>query len=269
MTVRDNVAFGCRALGWSMEKTHGRVDWAMNRMGLSALTERKASDLSGGQRQRVGIARALAFEPRALFLDEPFSDLDPPLRIRLRRDILSHIREYPVPVILVTHDRSEAFELCDRIGVMLDGSILQADQPTVLRNSPCTLAVAEFIGYSNRLSGALESTDGTDSIFMTSMGSCTARVVAEPMSRIATVKLVCQPSSVRPANGSESQDNVFTFRFESVHQTESFYSATLVNAEGDIWTAHWSEPPSAKPGEEIRCTVLPEQLLAFPSDPRV
>jgi ABC-type sulfate/molybdate transport systems ATPase subunit len=235
-------------------------------MGLASLTERTASDLSGGQRQRVGIARALAYEPHALFLDEPFSDLDPPLRLRLRRDILSHIREFPLPVILVTHDRSKAFELCDRIGVMLDGTISQADEPGELWQSPRTLAVAEFIGYSNRIAGTLDQIEGAEALFTTSMGRCRARITAERSSSARDAVLVCQLSSVRPASGSESHGNMFTFRLESSHQTESFTSLTLVNAEGDVWTAHWPEPPSVSPGEELRCVVFPEHLLAYSAD---
>jgi ABC-type Fe3+/spermidine/putrescine transport system ATPase subunit len=264
MTVYENVAFGCRALGWGAERIRERVDWAVKRMGLASLTGRKASDLSGGQRQRVGIARALAFEPHALFLDEPFSDLDPPLRVRLRRDVLSHIREYPVPVILVTHDRNEAFELCDRIGVMLDGTILQADQPGELWQSPRTLAVAEFIGYANRIVGTLDQIEGAEALFTTSMGQCRARITATPSSSAREAVLVCQPSSVQLAGADEPRGNTLTFGLESVHRTESFYSVTLVNSEGDIWTAHWSAPPSVTPGETIQCTVLPEHLIAFP-----
>lgn len=265
MSVRENIAFGCKAVGLPAGQTRDRVDWAIQRMGLSAFASRKASDLSGGQRQRVGIARALAFEPRALFLDEPFSDLDPPLRVRLRRDVLRHIREFPVPVILVTHDRGEAFELCDRIGVMLDGSILQVDEPSTLWRSPRTLAVAEFIGYSNRLPGEFKKVGGDTGVFATAMGECKARVVAAPMSRIATVDLVCQPSSVQPVTGGEPQDNVFEFRLESVHQTEDSYSVTLVSADGDIWTAYSPTPPSIAIGQTMHCAVSPQDLLAFPS----
>lgn len=266
MTVRENIAFGCKALRWPKSKTRERAGWAIDRMGLAAFAERRASDLSGGQRQRVGIARALAFEPHALFLDEPFSDLDPPLRIRLRRDVLRHIREFPIPVILVTHDRSEAFELCDRIGVMLDGSILQIDDPAVLWQSPRTLAVAEFIGYSNRLSGRLERVDGNTPIFATSMGPCAARPAAGSVAQAVSVNLVCQPSSVIFARQHEPAGNVFAFRLESVHQTENFYSVTMVNGDGDVWTAHWSSPPEVALGEVLRCTVLPENLLAFASE---
>lgn len=265
MSVRENIAFGCKALGLSASQTRDRVDWAVQRMGLSAYASRRASDLSGGQRQRVGIARALAFEPRALFLDEPFSDLDPPLRVRLRREVLRHIREFPVPVILVTHDRSEAFELCDRIGVMLDGSILQVDEPATLWKSPRTLAVAEFIGYSNRLTGHLKQSRGSRTTFITSIGECEARVVAEPMTRIAEVDLVCLPASVVATGGSEPQNNVFEFRLESVHQTETAYSLILVSTDGDVWTAHSATPPDMAVGKTIRYSVLPDALLAFPS----
>jgi len=265
MSVRENIAFGCKALGLSSKQTRERVDWAIERMGLSAFASRKASDLSGGQRQRVGIARALAFEPRAFFLDEPFSDLDPPLRVRLRREVLRHVQEFPIPVILVTHDRSEAFELCDRIGVMLDGSILQVDEPAELWKSPRTLAVAEFVGYSNRLPGTLRRIEEHGATFVTTMGDCRAHVVAEPMARISNVDLVCQPSSVRLADDDAPDGNVFDFRLESVHQTEHGYSVTLVNAEGDVWSAHWDSAPDVAVGKSLRCAVGCEQVLAFPS----
>src|SRR5581483_12320387 len=101
-----------------------QVDEVLELVGLSEYAERPVVALSGGQMQRVALARSLVYEPQLLLLDEPLSNLDAKLRLRLRDDLRRIIKKSGVTALYVTHDQSEAVALGDRIGVMRDGKLL-------------------------------------------------------------------------------------------------------------------------------------------------
>ena len=109
--------------------------------------------LSGGQQQRVALARALAPSPRVLLLDEPFSNLDTALRVRVRAEVRRLLTELGVTSLFVTHDQEEAFVLGDRVGVMRDGVLEQLGTPSELYGRPVSPWVAEFVGDANLVAG--------------------------------------------------------------------------------------------------------------------
>ena len=113
------------------------------------------TQLSGGQMQRVALARALVYEPRILLLDEPLSNLDAKLRLRLRDELRRIIKAAKVTALYVTHDQSEAVVLGDRIGVMENGKLMQMSAPVELYNKPENLFVANFTGVSNLIKGEI------------------------------------------------------------------------------------------------------------------
>ena len=122
-------------------------------VGLDGLGKRYPHELSGGQQQRVALARALAPEPDVVLLDEPWSNVDPFLRESLRAEVTEIIRPLGITVVLVTHDREEAFSLADRIALMRGGAVVQEGTAEELYFSPATRWAAEFIGTGNVLAG--------------------------------------------------------------------------------------------------------------------
>jgi iron(III) transport system ATP-binding protein len=116
--------------------------------------------LSGGQMQRVALARSIVYRPQLLLLDEPLSNLDAKLRLRLRDDLRVILKQTGMTALYVTHDQAEAVVLGDRIGVMRDGKLLQMDTPDEIYNRPADLFVANFTGATNELPGTLLSRNG-------------------------------------------------------------------------------------------------------------
>ena len=116
--------------------------------------------LSGGQMQRVALARSLVYRPQLLLLDEPLSNLDAKLRIRLRDDLRRILKQAGMTALYVTHDQSEAVALGDRIGVMREGKLLQLGTPDQIYNRPADLFVANFTGATNEITGRLIESRG-------------------------------------------------------------------------------------------------------------
>ena len=160
MTVRKNVAFGLEEHRVPAKEIRGRVDAALDLVGLSTFAERRPSQLSGGQQQRVALARTVVVEPRVLLLDEPLSNLDANLRVQMRREILDLQRKLMLTTIFVTHDQEEANTISDRLAVLHDGVIQQVGTPVDLYDNPANRFVADFLGTANLIDGRVEVADG-------------------------------------------------------------------------------------------------------------
>ena len=148
LSVERNVGFGVER-----SERRDRVAEVLKLVGLAGMERRRPGDLSGGQQQRVALARALAPRPGVVLLDEPWSSIDPMLRASVREEISAILRETGVSVVLVTHDREEAFSLADRVALMANGQIIQVAPPEELYMAPADRWAAEFIGASNFLPG--------------------------------------------------------------------------------------------------------------------
>jgi osmoprotectant transport system ATP-binding protein len=146
-TVRANVEAVPRLLGWKGDATRARSEELLALVGLPAAEygDRRPRELSGGQRQRVGVARALAADPPALLMDEPFGALDPIARRSMQREFLDWKRRLGKAVLLVTHDLREAFRLGDRVAILDRGRLRQLGTPREVLESPADDFVREFV----------------------------------------------------------------------------------------------------------------------------
>lgn len=147
MSVRQNLEFGLKSRGVAKEERAGLVGWAAELLGLDELLERKPRELSGGQRQRVALGRAIVRKPRLYLFDEPLSNLDAELRMRMRGEILSLHRRVAGTSIYVTHDQVEAMSLADIIFIMRKGKIVSTGTPRDLYDNPPDLFTAGFLGF--------------------------------------------------------------------------------------------------------------------------
>jgi iron(III) transport system ATP-binding protein len=161
LTVAENVGFGL-----SRRERFSRVPRLLALVDLGGLGERYPHELSGGQQQRVALARALAPEPELVLLDEPWSNVDPELRGELREELSHVLRPLDVTVVLVTHDREEAFSLADRIALMREGTVVQEGTAEELYREPVSRWAAQFLGAGNFLPGRL----GAGGIVETALG---------------------------------------------------------------------------------------------------
>ncbi len=155
MTVRQNVIYPLRNRKLSRAEIDRRMAEVLELVDLTQYADRPVTALSGGQMQRVALARSMVYQPQLLLLDEPLSNLDAQLRLRLRDDLRRIIKLAGLTALYVTHDQTEAVVLGDRIGVMRDGRLLQMDTPETIYNRPADLFVAGFTGASNRIDGRL------------------------------------------------------------------------------------------------------------------
>ena len=157
LNVGENVAFSLELQKVPKAERKKRVEELLKLVQLEGYSERRIDSLSGGQMQRVAIARALAMNEKLLFLDEPFSALDPNLRREMGDFLLELQRKENLTVVLVTHDQEEALRLAHRIALMKDGEILQVDEGEKLYYAPVNEYVARFMGKGNSVLGRVEN----------------------------------------------------------------------------------------------------------------
>ena len=157
LNVGENVGFSLELQKVPKTERRKRVEELLKLVQLEGYSERRIDSLSGGQMQRVAIARALAMNENILFLDEPFSALDPNLRREMGDFLLELQKKENLTVVLVTHDQEEALRLAHRIALMKDGEILQVDEGEKLYYSPVNEYVARFMGKGNSILGRVEN----------------------------------------------------------------------------------------------------------------
>ena len=157
MTVRQNLEFGLRTRGLDRDSRDNAVAWAAGLLDLEEHLGRRPAELSGGQRQRVALGRAIVRKPKLYLFDEPLSNLDAELRMRMRGEILSLHRQVNGTSLYVTHDQVEAMSLADMVFIIRKGKIVSSGPPRELYENPPDVFTAGFLGFPsmNLITGRL------------------------------------------------------------------------------------------------------------------
>ena len=154
LTVLQNIFFGIKKI--DIEKRSKKIKKLMGEIDISTLANNYPHELSGGQQQQVALVRAMASDPKIIFLDEPYSNLDSRLKEKIRDQMLHILREHKISALLVTHDPEEAMFMSDKIGVLNNGCIEQFGSPIDLYLRPKSAFIAEFFGDINTLEGIVQ-----------------------------------------------------------------------------------------------------------------
>ncbi len=175
LTVEQNVAFGIK----EPEDREARVRHFLQLIGLEKLRGRYPHELSGGESQRVALARALAAQPVVVLLDEPFSNLDAELRVRMREEVRLILKQTNTTALFVTHDQEEALFMGDRLAVLLAGRLEQEGTPEAVYGNPASRSLAEFLGHAEFIPGTV-----TQAGVETELGMLAQRVDLPPGSSV-------------------------------------------------------------------------------------
>jgi spermidine/putrescine transport system ATP-binding protein/putrescine transport system ATP-binding protein len=195
LTVRQNVGYGLRREKLDAQEEARRIDEALALVHLTGYDARKPNQLSGGQRQRVALARALIKRPKVLLLDEPLAALDKKLREEMQMELRVLQRAVGITFVFVTHDQEEAFALSDRVAVMFDGRVAQADTPRQIYDYPKSTRIAGFIGQMNLFDAAETARrNGTVTLDVGPLGSID--VAAKDVPPETPVKVAARPEFV-------------------------------------------------------------------------
>ena len=266
MTVRQNVSYPLRHRRTRRAEMDSKVGQALELVGLTDYAERPVVALSGGQMQRVALARSIVYEPQLLLLDEPLSNLDAKLRLRLRDDLRRIIKETGVTALYVTHDQSEAVVLGDRIGVMRDGKLLQMASARELYNRPADLFVANFTGASNLLNGRVLGRDSGDFGTVEATSGEHLSVWMPPGIRPGDpVKIALRPENIRLGPFAAAQPNRFRARVaaQHYHGLQTVYGLEVLG--GRIEAVELGTNVRDVVGQEIEIELPPALCWAYPA----
>jgi ABC-type Fe3+/spermidine/putrescine transport system ATPase subunit len=272
MTVAENIAFGLRMRGWPQSSRDRRVEELLAVVRLEGLGARKPSQLSGGQQQRVAVARALAFGPDLVLLDEPLSNLDAKLRDEVRLELRDIQRRTHQTTIFVTHDQVEALVMSDRIVLMNNGVIEQVGTPRELYAAPATEFAARFVGANNLVPGTLLATDPAPSASVGGLDWPISADSAGPgvTARNQPVWICIRPEQLRlSAAHGKKRDGERPALAAQVTDVVFQGTSILVDVEGQgIGHIRAERPPEEvamlRPGDDVSLTILGAHLVPRP-----
>lgn len=211
MTVFDNVAYGLKIKKIPKEQIFNEVMYYLSLVGLIGLEKRMPNQLSGGQQQRVALARALINKPDVLLLDEPLSNLDAALRLKIRKEIRKIQKQLSITAVFVTHDQEEAMSIADQVFVMRNGFVMQGGTPYEIYTKPENDFVANFIGRSNILYGKVLSADSNSILIDTKGLKIRISRDTEKFSLGQDVWISIRPQYLRIRNGASEATGANSF----------------------------------------------------------
>ncbi len=253
MTVEKNLAFPLKVAKVKKTEIDERVQGVADMLGLGTRLKDRPGQLSGGQRQRVALGRAIIREPSIFLLDEPLSNLDADLRVRMRQEIVGIQRKLNKTMVHVTHDQTEALSMADRIALLNEGHIEQIGTPKDLYNRPASLFVARFIGLP-KINVIEVEIDGDRLI---PFGTLVLEHIAEAAGgEKCTVGL-------RPESISIAGDGDYHGRVESCEYLGDHYEVAVKYQDHLLTATSISAAPEA--GKEIRFSIDKSAMLYFDS----
>jgi iron(III) transport system ATP-binding protein len=246
LNARNNVAFGLRDMSKSEASAHA-LAW-LDRVGLRGRADYFPHQLSGGEQQRVALARALAPKPKIVLMDEPFSGLDPQLRVDLQTATLSTLRNEGVGALIVSHDAQEAIATADKIAIMASGKIVQFGSPDEIYTHPQSLEAARALGGVWTMTAT-----AINGVARTSLG-------VFPTTLSGQIIVAARPEFTYPIPSREGG-----FKVTAISGVGRF--ATLTLQSGDV-TIKAQVEANTKPtiGASMTVTLTPENAFIFDSD---
>jgi multiple sugar transport system ATP-binding protein len=254
MSVYENLRFGLANQKMPKAEIDARIRRAAEILQISELLARRPSELSGGQSQRVAIGRAIVKEPEAFLFDEPLSNLDAELRVKMRSEIVSLHRRLKSTMVYVTHDQVEAMTMADTIVVLRNGSVEQVGTPIELYARPRNKFVAGFLGtpQMNMLKAKVGVVTGDGMRLSVDGGRGTVRAIVDGARSLADAECAV---GIRPEHIALSDDGTLV---GTVIATEMLGSETIVFAalqSGESVTASLRGIRSHPPGATVRFSV--------------
>ncbi|CAM2146620.1 Uncharacterized ABC transporter ATP-binding protein y4oS [Pararobbsia alpina] len=264
MTVGDNMSFALKLRKKAEEEVTRRVQNAARMLGLGALVDRFPRALSGGQRQRVAMGRAIVRDPKVFLFDEPLSNLDAKLRVKMRADIKALHQELRTTSVYVTHDQIEAMTMADRIVVLHDGLIEQVGTPLELYDNPANKFVAGFIGSPamNFVPAVLRHEQGRTLVELEDGQVWTA--AARQVGRAGQTVWF----GVRPEDLVLSQGDALTCHVRVIEPTGADTHLVMTLGETEI-SATLHERFDAKPGATVRLAPRAGRVYLFDREKEV
>lgn len=279
MTVRENIAYGLRMHGYEASERDAQVQEFLELVDLPDHGDHHPNELSGGQQQRVSLARALAYEPDILLLDEPLTGLDRVLREEMREWLMTLQRELGVTSLYVTHDQEDALSMSDKVIVLDEGEKQQAARPETLYEAPANEFVATFVGKSTTFEGTVASGDGHSFVETDS-----TRVAVDDHDRAdgEDVKLFVRPEDidVQPvqatadggtaaasttgstaATTAATAENAFPGTVEKIANLGNRSEVTVILESGETALADTPRFPNIAVGDEVTVTFDSESVV--------
>lgn len=251
MTVAANVGFAIAKQG--KDKVKAIVDEMLALVKLEGLGERYPHQLSGGQQQRVSIARALAYSPRLLLLDEPFSNIDTQVRLGLIEDIRAILKTQKMSAVFVTHSKEEGFAFADQMAVMNNGKIVQKDTPEQLFNHPDNTFVAEFLGKGVYLPATVLKGNQVQSPFGVLTSTNDIRLEAGIKGQ-----LLVRPQYFKLEHGQANAESSATIEHKVFVGSGFSYQVKFAEFDIEVFS-----PLQFDVGQSVNLSVLPHQLHVF------
>ncbi|MFC1745521.1 ABC transporter ATP-binding protein [Candidatus Riflebacteria bacterium] len=265
MTVRENMGFALENLNFKPDEINDRVKEAVEILGLDELLERLPGEMSGGQRQRVAIGRAIVRKPKAFLMDEPLSNLDAKLRVKMRAELAKLHDELSTTFVYVTHDQVEAMTMASRIVILFAGDIQQIGTPLDIYRQPYNKFVAGFIGSPSMNFLDLQVSKDRSNLKADGVNIVTSPIFRPRLENYSEKKLTVgvRPHHLLPCDKSEAMFSGI------IRIIEPFGSETYTNldlTEDTQLTCRLEETEIVEKGKEFFLKAKPENLYFFDPD---